>query len=287
MNPTVSTPLERKDLSEAMNRANSVDYNFVCQHYLLNRKPDFVVYLYNVSEQSFDVSRPPILRTMKIPGRKPNERYTLVTSFPCPLLHPKANVDSNEFDIIATDTRRFVMDIINPDNYGLDQDAVIQSNVSEGQNLGARGVFWSLNNPPREDEVTAAVKRMEKHFRNILEAARQVEVSAPAALSLMLTPEHNYAADYFGEERSWHKKQVKAIALDAVCPNCFEQIRSGAAFHKTGEGVLCIIDWQRAIKAGVRTRQQAIDAGVDGFSDNPKPLTPTVPSDTILDVPKE
>ena len=300
MKPTVSAPVMRQDLSLAQGRAHNIDYQFVSTHYLLNRQPDFVVYLYNVSEQSFKMSRPPIIREMVAPGRKRDQRYTFVTSFPCPLLHPKPNVDSSEFDIVASDTRRFVMDLINPDNTGLNQDAVISAKdaFGQGQDLGRRGLFWSLNGPgasknerfpgleqPTDDEVNAAIRRMERHYRFLLDEARAVETSNPGLLHSMLTPEHNFAADYFNEITGWHKPTVRANT--GTCPNCGDSIKAGAAFHKTDEGVLCIIDWARAIRAGVRTKQQAIDAGIEGFAEN-KPLSPpTVQASDIIAVPEE
>ena len=283
MQPTVTSPNLRSDLSEGMNRANNIDYQFISQHYLLNRKPDFVVYLYNVSQQAFELSRPPILKKLIVPGKRPEGKYILATSFPCPLLHPRPNVDSNEFDILAQDTRRFVMDLINPDNFGLDQGAANdpKTTLSQGTHLGARGLFWSLSNPPLDSEVDSAIARMEKQYKVLIEQANTVQLSAPATMHQILTPEHHFAADYFGEEYAWHSKKKRAAT--GTCPNCGDPIREGAAFHKTEEGVLCIIDWAKAIKAGVRTRAQAIEAGIEGFI--PAPVS--VPASSVIVAPSE
>jgi hypothetical protein len=62
-------------------------------------------------------------------------------------------VDNNEIDITAMDTRRFATDIVNPDNLTIDQDAVINSVTGKGNDLGALGVFWSLNEVPTEAEI--------------------------------------------------------------------------------------------------------------------------------------
>jgi hypothetical protein len=278
MDATVTAPNLRSDLSEGMTRANNIDYQFISQHYLLNRKPDYTVYLYNVSQQNFEVSRPPILKKLIIPGKRPEGKYVLATSFPCPLLHPRSNVDSNEFDILAQDTRRFVMDLINPDNFGLDQGAVNdpKSTLSQGTHLGVQGLFWSLHNPPLDEEVDAAIARIEKHYKFLIEQANAVQIAKPTELANMLTPAHHFAADYFGEEYAWHAKKKRAAT--GVCPNCGDSIREGAAFHKTDEGVLCIIDWPRAIKAGVRTKQQAIEAEIEGFI--PAPVA--VPASSVI-----
>lgn len=269
-----TTPIARPDLSESMNKANNFDFNFNGQHYLMNRAPDYFVYIYNVSEQAFEVSRPPILKKMIIPGRTAGAEYALAARLPQPLLTPSGSVDSSEIGIVPQDTRRFAMDIINPDNLGLNQDAVLdpKSITSVGNNLGAKGVFWSLNNPPTKEEISAATKRLEARYNFLLEQARTVEVSAPGTLKDVLTPEHHAAVEYYGLETSWHGKRSKPMD----CPNCGERIKQGVAFHKTEEGGLCVLDWVRAVKAGVRTKAQAIEAGAPGFE---APAAVTVPSD--------
>jgi hypothetical protein len=258
---TYGNPVYRGDLSASMSKVNNIQFDFNTNSYLLNRAPEYYVYLFNVSEETYKVSRPPILRELIIPGRKANEDYATVTKLPQPLLLPKGNVDSNDIDIMPQDTRRFVMDIINPDNLGLDQDAVADPRyaLSQGNNLGAKGVFWSLNEIPTDKEVTAARTRMEKYYTFLLEQARSTEVSNPQELRMLLTPEHHRAADYYGEEHSWHGK--KSRPMD--CPVCGERVKAGIAYHIDASNELCIIDWARTVKAGKRTRSQAFDATGD------------------------
>lgn len=302
MEATHGAPVPRQDLSEGMNRANNIDFVFTTQNYLLNREPEYYIYLYNVSEATFEISRPPLIRKAVFVGRDKDpgaKRYKLVARFPQPLLVPKGNVDSNELDILAQDTRRFAMDIINPDNLGIDQDAVIDPKfiTSVGNNLGAKGLFWSFNGPgatklnrsikcqeePTADEVNRAVARMEKYYRAQLEAADAVSASDPGSLSKFLGPEHHLACDYFGEDRSWHGKKTRTD----FCPNCGERIKAGAAFHKTEEGTMCILDWEKAVKAGVRTRAQAFEATEDPKFAPKAPATPvagskhTVPTEQV------
>jgi hypothetical protein len=124
-------------------------------------------------------------------------------------------------------------------------------------------VFWSLNNPPTEEEIKAATLRMEKHFNTVLEKMKALETSDPKGLLEALSPEAHVAADYYGVETSWHGRRSKPMD----CENCGERIKQGVAFHKTEEGGLCVLDWKRTVKAGARTMQQAIDAGAPGFED--------------------
>jgi hypothetical protein len=258
-----TAPVHNSHLSESMTKANNTHFNFSLQDYLYGRKPDYWVYMYNVSEQPQDIFRPPLFANLHVPGRKRGEDYTLAARLPSPLLAPQGSVDSDELSTSLMDTRRVVMDMINPDNLGLDQDAVIAKPSNIGNNLGAKGVFWSLNYPPTEDEVKAAVKRMETYFNKVLEKIKALETSNPKEMLEHLGPEAHTAADYFGIETSWHGKRSRPMD----CPNCGERIKAGVAFHKTEEGGLCVLDWKRTVKAGARTIQQAIDSGAPGFED--------------------
>lgn len=292
----------RDDLSRAQQVANNINFEFVATGYMLNKEPDYFVYLYNMSkvnignETSFVVSRPPLMREFRIKRCPDRNDYVLATKLPQPLLIPKGNVDSNEIDIVPQDVRRFATDIVNPDNLTIDQGAFIDPTkiTGQGNNLGVKGVFWSLNGPgatlggqrksirvagkdipvfeePTKEELSAARERMEKNYRRQLEEADAVAVSQPADLGKFLTPEHHAACEYYGEDRSWHGKKARTD----FCPICGEKMRSGASFHKTEDGVLCINNWDGAIKAGVKTRAQAFEA-----TEDPK----YAPKDTIVSI---
>jgi hypothetical protein len=259
MEPTCSTPTVRQDLGSAMTRANNIDWNFSTADYMLSRPADFFVYIFNIAKQEYKVSRLPLIKELIIPARKEGDKYALVTKLPSPMKVPKGNIDSNDIDVVVTDGRRIAMDIINPDNWSLNQDAVITQSFSVGQNLGKLGVFWSLNQVPTEEELAAATKRLESHYRFLLTEARTAETSNAAALPAVLTPAHHAAADYFHETFNWHKKEVHL----ENCPRCGSPARVGAPFHPMEGGGLCIGDWDAAIKAGVRSRAQAYEATED------------------------
>jgi hypothetical protein len=280
MEATLGTPRHNSGLSEGMARANNHDFSFNANTYLMSREPDYYVYIHTVAEQSFDVSRPPIISLMKLVGKTAKQKSALCARFPQPLLTPQSNVDSNETTIGPMDCRRFVMDIVNPDNLGNkpeDQDAVITSISAVGNNLGAKGVFWSLNEIPTEVEINAAVARMERYYKKLTEEANTVEASAPAKLPDTLTPEHHAAADYitrhFGTQFKWHT----ALSRLESCELCGEQVKAGIAFHRTEEGGVCVRDWARTVKSGARTRAQAYEAtGDEQFA--PKVATVATPA---------
>lgn len=261
MEVNATTPMYNAGLSDSMSKANNKVFNFALNDYLMGRKPDYWVYLYSVSADSFDVYRPPLLANLRITGKPQGKEFVQCARFPQPLLTPQGSVDSDEITIAPMDARRFAMDIVNPDNLSLNQDLLISKPTNIGNDLGKKGVFWSINNPPTEEEVKAARTRMERYYNSLLEKARAVETSDPKALQDLLTPEYHAAADYFGVETGWHAKRSKPMD----CPNCGERVKSGVAFHKTEEGSICVIDWVRTVKAGARSIQQAIDSGAPGF----------------------
>ena len=267
--PATHSVTARPDLSLAQTTANNFQFNFNVNDYLLSRKPEYFVYLYNVSEQAYEVSRPPIALKIKIPGRKVGEKYALAGQFPQPIWIPESTPDKPDLSVVPQDAKRFAMDICNPENLGLDQDAVPDARfaLSSGANLGKKGVFWSLNNPPTEQEINSAVNRMEKYYEYLLQEADAVAVASPQTLQLTLTPEHHTACDYFGMERTWHGKKTKPMD----CPNCGTRVKEGIAFHVV-DGDLCVIDWARTVKAGKRTRAQAFEAtGDPQFAPAPVP----------------
>jgi hypothetical protein len=248
-------------IAASLSKINNVDWTFATQSYLLNRAPEYFVYLYSVSEQEHVVSRPPIMKEMRIAGRKKGERVAFVTRLPQPLVTPKGNVDSSEIDIGVMDTRRFVTDIINPDNLTINQDAAPDHITGQGNDLGAKGVFWSLNNPPTEEEIVKAETRLKARYKLLLEQARAVEVSAPAKLQDTLSPEHHMAADYFHETFTWHGAPVHKD----MCPRCGGLANVGAPFHSLDGGGICVGDWKKAVAAGARSRAQAYEATEDEF----------------------
>jgi hypothetical protein len=292
-------PRPNTRLSESMTKANNQGFNFSLQDYLYSRKPDFWVYIYNISNESYNVFRPPLFANFHIIGLSSTDaqgnlvkhlvaqdgtKYVLSGRLPSPLLAPMGNVDSNEVSTTLMDTRRVVQDICNPDNLSLDQNMVIQNPTNVGNDLNKKGVFWSLRGPgsgpngedelPTQREITDAKNRLERHYNSILEKMKALEASNPKELNEQVGPEAHAAADYFDVETTWHTKRSQPMD----CPVCGSRVRKGVAFHKTIEDTLCVIDWERTTKAGVRTRAQAYEAtGDEKFAPRPAPVQEKTP----------
>lgn len=266
----------------AKNMANEENNRFLSPFLdpQLMRKAEYHVYVYSVVDprpDGYHLIRncSPLVHNLRIAELQPGEKYTLVTTVPHPVNQHWVN-DRDQREVHFHNGQRVAQDIVNPENITMNQDASLAADksFSEGNDYGKLGVFWSLNNPPTDEEVAKAIKRKETFYRKRLDQARALEASDPKSLYAYLTPTDHIAADYFGEEFSWHKVSRKP----ENCPNCGEPIRAGVAFHASAAlgGVVCVIDWRRAVEAGVKKladvpESKRWDVAVD---EGPEPAQP-------------
>lgn len=223
------------------------------------RSPEYFVYVYSVVDprpDGYHLIRncPPLIRNLAINELTPGERYVNVQKFPHPVNQPDVNPMNEQRVTYYHNAQRVAQDVVNPENISLNQDAKMAADKSftEGNDYGKLGVFWSLNNPPTDEEINKAIKRKEAFYRKRLDQARALEASSPKDLFAYLTPTDHVAADYFGEEFSWHKVSQRP----ASCPNCGESIKAGVAYHRNIDGIFCILDWKRAVESGIKTEKQ-------------------------------
>jgi hypothetical protein len=199
------------DLSRSMNRnsyySSGIDFS---SFNVLNSLKCKKVYIYNVSAGSFKVKNSHFEATISACPK--GKEFVLFTSIPEVIGIPKINTETLSTDVLLEDGKRIAMDLINPDNLGLDQAKVCRFTSSDGSNnLGKKGVFWSLHNPPLKSEVKAAKKRMEEFYKFLLEKAKVVELSNPKELKNILTPEHYLAAEYFDSDVFWRAKRLREL----------------------------------------------------------------------------
>ena len=216
----------------------------------LYRAPDYHVYIYTVSDREFLVQQPPLFPRLIIRARNEGERYSLVLRIPSPF--PQTDREGAVGDIMvrAHVGERVAQSICNPNNPSLNQDASLAAGtiLGLGVDLNAQGVFWSLNNPPTEEEIAKAEQRREKYYRFLLEQARTLEISNPKELESLIHQDYHMAAEYFHQETSWHRKFTRLVE----CPYCGEQIKPGIAAHQNSLGGVCILDEARAAKMGLK-----------------------------------
>jgi hypothetical protein len=254
------------------------------------RKPDYKVLIYNVSARTLKFDRfgnngMPIpgveetdvstvtqgdprdpwkyvdMETGKgkvVKAGKENEKWHFVTSFPQPILFTKFNDASNTIEPYEQDAIRYVVDLINPNNLGRTLEQA-STGISQNVDLSQSGVFFSLANPPFEQDLRNAVDRMEKNYKFLLERAATLELTDKALLAQELgsNPDYAFAADYFGKVVSWRRAPQRTVE----CPNCGAQKPAGRLFHMSEFG-LCVEQTQAAWKS-------AVNAGVKRYDDVP------------------
>jgi hypothetical protein len=154
---------------------------------------------------------------------------------------------------------RVAIDILNPNNPSLDPYIHLNSQqaalYATGQNVDLirYGLFPSLNETPTDAELEKAEAVRNDSYQKLVDEAFQEQASNPQGFRMWLrnNPDVNTAMEALGITADWHTK----AEIKATCPNCGDTIKAGIAFHKSSAGVLCIIDPERAAKAGVRVEQ--------------------------------
>lgn len=221
------------------------------------RKPDYFVYLYSISTKQFERRLPPHIPCLILKACPADQPFIEVAKLAEPFEQADRDVDTGEVRMRFHNAKKIAQDIVCPDAPDMD-GAVSSESMSSGTDLRAQGIFWSLNNPPTEAEVKAARGRLEKYYRSLLERATALEYTNPKELAERINEDYHLAADYFGEEYSWHKQRVRKVtaAVKVPCSVCGDDIKPGVAFHKDAEGEYCILDWKRAYEAGRVTLKQ-------------------------------
>lgn len=203
-------------------------------------------------------------KTVTIPSCPAKERYIKVMDIP----HPVQTIEADPHAMGETVVRivsagRVAMSIVHPDiigdsmNHLPPQSALAKHAISSNCDLVKQGVFFTTadeDTPEFEKALRAAQQRLETYYRSSLDGLLGMsEEEIRRVLSSERGLDLRTAAEHFGEEYTWLRNRAPKVA----CPNCFEKIPQGAAFHKNELlGVICVIDWERAVDAGVKTMDQ-------------------------------
>lgn len=208
----------------------------------------------SVSDQGFN--RPGLAGCLK------GERFVLCGSIPDPPQQIAVDAERGGWrvEVEPRDEAgwRVAIDILNPNNPSTDPYATLGPNAAayystgENVNLMKFGLFPSLNNPPTEAELLRAEAERDKSYSELVDEAFQEQASNPQGFRLWLKTHSdiNVAMDSLGIEADWFQK----VEVKISCPNCGDKVKAGIAFHKSSAGVLCVIDAERAAKAGVRVQ---------------------------------
>jgi len=225
----------------------------------IRRKPEYYVYIYNVSTMEQKIARPWAHPALIIPACEPDQPYSQPLVLPDIVQDRVERPGSWDIGIRGVDATFLAQDALHPDLIGGDWKSYRPipkgSAANDGTDLYAYGCWWSLNNPPTEEEVETARNRLAATYRQEIRKATALQMQGkPDEIS----PMAHRAADFFDLELPWHTELTARI----VCPGCGEKIPSSMVRHMPREKCGYVFDWNRAIRAGVATKKEADDAGV-------------------------
>ena len=195
--------------------------------------PPYKVYIFNLGTLRHTVEKGSA-GTFTILECEPGEPYSK------PLVLPSVVRDSyfveQEMKTHSVSGEFMAQDIVNPITAGG------KTWWSFGADLTALGVFYTRNEVPTDQDITAARGKMEGTFRKLQNMAASIEAAGRID---DITPLMRIAASYFGEDRPWNKIYKKM----QECPGCGEPAKPGIIRHPCGY----VFDPDRALVAGMIT----------------------------------
>lgn len=225
----------------------------------LNRAPEYLLNFFNVSPRSFVICRPPEFPRIVLQGCPEGEPWWPVLRLPNVVWYKTVSAETGQVGLNSLAGERVACDIINPANLSNDMWRKISGEFyamhGEGDDLSIRGVFWSKNVEPNDHELSTARLWMEQHYRKVVERADRMARDPKEAP--YIGEEAHIAADYLKINATWHVHST----IQAGCPICGEMVNQGIAAHKSAAlgGKICVLDWRRAVSAGIVTKNQVPD----------------------------
>jgi hypothetical protein len=256
--PTISI---NKNLTvNEMRRANPAEFNPIINARAI-RSPLRMIHIFSVAKRSFLKRHMPLFPKLKLQGCEGGERWVRCCSFPDPIPQVCPDLERGGTRTDENDAWVAAVDLLAPGNFTMDpfagSDNPAYFENASGTNLICEGVWPSANEEPTEEEIKHAEKMRDNRYRWLTGQATRLAATSTALLNefLQTNPDTHIAMDALGLTASWHThSEVKVL-----CPNCGDAIKQGIAFHQSSAGILCVLDPQRAFKAGAITRERMED----------------------------
>ena len=215
------------------------------------------IFIFSTAKRSFDVAQP-LFPGLTLRGCAKGERYVLAATVADPVPQASPDLERGGRRMDYHDGWMCAIGLLFPESGSRDWKIGGTSDaISEGTNLIAQGLFPSLTNPPQEADIAIAEGFRDRRYKRLTDLAFRAAAKSSRALSDFLHQHEDVhdAMDALGLRADWHQKRE----VSGKCPNCGDDIPPSVAFHKSSTGVLCVLDPERAFKAGAIDRARLED----------------------------
>lgn len=250
------TVFERGESAAEMRAKNPEEFN--PQLGSTRYKAEGTIYIFSTSRRDFQVSTD-LFPGLTLRGCSQGERYVLCTTVPDPVPQSSPDLERGGRRMDYHDGWMCAIGLLYPESGFRDWIAGGQSEgISEGTNLIGQGLFPSLVNPPIESDIRAAEGFRDRRYKRLTDLAFRAAATSSKKLSDFLHQHEDVidAMNALGLKADWAPARRET---QRKCPNCGDEIPASVAFHKSSVGVLCVIDAERAFKAGVIDRAKMED----------------------------
>jgi|ERR1700677_2931014 len=220
---------------------------------------DGQVFIFSVARKTIGPIQQTLFPSLELVGCTNGERCVLATTIPDPVPQASPDLERGGKRIDYEDGWRAAIGLLHPEHpaggNGNWWDGAEQASMSEGVNLIAQGLFPSRTNPPEEADIRRAEAFRNSRYRRLTDRAFSAAARGSRHLADFIREHEDVhdAMDALGLKADWHQgsRQMKAS-----CPNCGDEIMAGLAFHRSSVTErLCVIDWQRTVAAGAKSRE--------------------------------
>jgi hypothetical protein len=208
-------------------------------------------------------------KTVQIYPCPADKRYIKVLDIPHPVQAIEADPNGEEGSTIVRRTKaeRVAMSIVHPDVIGesmrhLPPNSLLAKvAISSNCDLIKQGVFFTREEEGSEGfelDLKAAEARLDATYRSLLDSLLGM---SDGEIRRVLASEKGVdirqASVHYGEDIPG----IRGRSVKVDCPNCFEKVPQGAGFHRSEMlQSICVIDWKRAVEAGVKKKEDVPDS---------------------------